>query len=116
MGLDHVRLEIERMRVQVGRQRREILLLQKAGIGVIKEAAEMAKSADPKAAPLWREVSSGTTAIWHDHRAHFMGNEDPPEVRLARELEQRRQRLAVEQKELEMLEEKLRKKMERDEH
>lgn len=32
MGLDHVRSEIEHMRVQVGRQRREILQLQKAGI------------------------------------------------------------------------------------
>lgn len=32
---------------------------------------------------------------------------DPPEVRLAAELEQRRQKLAVQQKELEMLEEKL---------
>jgi hypothetical protein len=32
MGLDHVRSEIERMRVQVGRQRREILQLQRAGI------------------------------------------------------------------------------------
>ena len=30
--LDHVRGEIERMRVQVGRQRREILSLQRAGI------------------------------------------------------------------------------------
>ena len=36
---------------------------------------------------------------------------DPPEVRLARELEQRRQRLAVQQKELEMLEEKLKRKL-----
>jgi hypothetical protein len=42
-------------------------------------------------------------------------HQDPPEVRLARELEQRRQRLAVEQKELEMLEEKLRKKIKGDE-
>ena len=32
MGLDHVRLEIDRMRVQVGRQRKEILQLQRAGI------------------------------------------------------------------------------------
>ena len=32
MGLDHVRSEIEQMRVQVGRQRREILRLQRAGI------------------------------------------------------------------------------------
>jgi hypothetical protein len=33
MDLDHVRSEIERMRVQVGRQRKEILQLQRAGIG-----------------------------------------------------------------------------------
>ena len=32
MGLDHVRTEIEHMRVQVGRQRKEILQLQRAGI------------------------------------------------------------------------------------
>ena len=32
MGLDHVRNEIEHMRVQVGRQRKEILQLQRAGI------------------------------------------------------------------------------------
>jgi hypothetical protein len=32
MGLDHVRAEIEHMRVQVGRQRKEILQLQRAGI------------------------------------------------------------------------------------
>src|SRR5207247_1572140 len=42
-------------------------------------------------------------------------HEDPPEVRLARELDQRRQRLAVQQKELEMLEEKLRKKLDQKE-
>ena len=32
MGLDRVRSEIEHMRVQVGRQRKEILQLQRAGI------------------------------------------------------------------------------------
>lgn len=32
MGLDHVRSEIEFMRAQVGRQRKEILQLQRAGI------------------------------------------------------------------------------------
>ena len=32
MGLDHVRSEIEFMRTQVGRQRKEILQLQRAGI------------------------------------------------------------------------------------
>ena len=41
-------------------------------------------------------------------------HEDPPEVRLARELEQRRQRLAVQQKELEMLEERMRKRIEEE--
>ena len=39
-------------------------------------------------------------------------HEDPPEVRLARELEQRRERLAVQHKELEMLEGKLRRSIE----
>jgi hypothetical protein len=38
-------------------------------------------------------------------------HQDPPEVRLARELEQRRERLAVQQKELEMLEDRLRRKL-----
>jgi hypothetical protein len=38
------------------------------------------KSADPKATPVWQRVSTGTTARWHDHRAHFMGGDDPPEV------------------------------------
>ena len=38
-------------------------------------------------------------------------HEDPPEVRLARELDQRRERLAVQQKELEMLEARLQRKL-----
>jgi hypothetical protein len=32
MGLDHIRSEIEHTRLQVGRQRKEILQLQRAGI------------------------------------------------------------------------------------
>lgn len=39
MGLDHVRSEIEHMRTQVGRQRREILQLQKAGIPTVPAEA-----------------------------------------------------------------------------
>jgi len=46
------------------------------------------KSADPKATPVWRQISSGTSARWHYHRAHFMGKDDPPEV--ARDPSQRR--------------------------
>ena len=38
-------------------------------------------SADPSASPRWEQVSSGTVARWHDHRAHFMGDTDPPQVR-----------------------------------
>jgi hypothetical protein len=41
-------------------------------------------------------------------------HQDPPEVRLARELEQRRQRLEVQQKELEALEQKLHRKLKQD--
>ena len=39
MGLDHVRSEIEHMRVQVGRPRRELLQLQKAGIATASAEA-----------------------------------------------------------------------------
>jgi hypothetical protein len=38
------------------------------------------KQADAKATPVWRRVSGGDTARWHDHRAHFMGKSDPPTV------------------------------------
>lgn len=37
-------------------------------------------SADAKAPPEWKKLSSGTTVSWHDHRAHWMGVDDPPEV------------------------------------
>lgn len=36
---------------------------------------------DPKAKPVWRKVSSGHVARWHDHRVHFMGGTNPPQVR-----------------------------------
>jgi hypothetical protein len=35
---------------------------------------------DPNAAPNWRQVSTGTSASWHDHRAHWMSQSPPPEV------------------------------------
>ncbi len=41
-------------------------------------------TADAKAAPVWRKLSSSTTARWHDHRAHWMGTSDPPAVDRAR--------------------------------
>jgi len=35
MGIEHVRAEIDRMRLQVGRQRKDILQLQRAGISTV---------------------------------------------------------------------------------
>lgn len=35
---------------------------------------------DAAAPPEWERVSSGSTARWHDHRAHWMGRADPPAV------------------------------------
>jgi len=43
-------------------------------------------------------------------------HDDPPEVRLAAELQQRRERLAVQQKELEALEDKIKRSLEDDPH
>ena len=37
-------------------------------------------SADSSASPVWSRVSGGQTAVWHDHRAHYMGTEEPPAV------------------------------------
>jgi hypothetical protein len=34
---------------------------------------------DPEAAPRWKRVGDGPTAVWHDHRAHWSGP-DPAEV------------------------------------
>jgi hypothetical protein len=66
----------------------------------------------------WREMRRTPPPAGHeilpaDYKVPYSHlHEDPPEVRLARELEQRRERLAVEQKELEMLEGRLRRKLE----
>ena len=44
-------------------------------------AADIPDLVDPQAAPEWRQVSTGTTARWHDHRAHWMSPLPPPAVR-----------------------------------
>ena len=41
--LDTVRREIERMRIQIGRQRKEILQLQRAGIGTASAEALLSR-------------------------------------------------------------------------
>jgi hypothetical protein len=35
---------------------------------------------DPKAAPEWRRIGDGPSAVWHDHRAHWSAP-DPPAVK-----------------------------------
>jgi len=45
--------------------------------GTPPEAAEKAKIGDTD----WEKVSSEPLARWHDHRIHWMGNLNPPEVR-----------------------------------
>jgi hypothetical protein len=52
--------------------------------------------ADATAPPQWRRVSSGTTARWHDHRAHWMGNEPPPAVQRASDETHLIQRFTIE--------------------
>lgn len=44
--LDFIRAEIERMRLQVGRQRKEILQLQKAGISTVSAEALLQRMLD----------------------------------------------------------------------
>jgi hypothetical protein len=46
MGLDQIRSEIEHMRVQVSRQRREILQLQRAGISTSAAEALLQRMLD----------------------------------------------------------------------
>jgi hypothetical protein len=56
MGIEHVRSEIERMRAQVGRQRREILQLQRAGLSTASAELLLGRSST-RSTPF---VSSGT--------------------------------------------------------
>ena len=46
MGLDHVRNEIERMRLQIRRQRKEIQALARAGISTVSAEALLARMQD----------------------------------------------------------------------
>jgi hypothetical protein len=40
-------------------------------------------AASAKAPPLWREVATGSTYTWHDHRTHWMAAQPPAAVRKA---------------------------------
>jgi hypothetical protein len=52
-------------------------------------------SADPHAAPVWQRTGDGLTVRWHDHRAHWMGRDDPPVVQRDRDAEHLVQRWRV---------------------
>lgn len=52
-------------------------------INKTRDGIDPPASADPKAAPVWRKISGGNVARWHDHRVHFMGEANPPQVRNA---------------------------------
>jgi hypothetical protein len=39
--------------------------------------------ASANAPPRWRRIGDGDTVTWHDHRAHWMGATDPPQVKAA---------------------------------
>jgi hypothetical protein len=39
--------------------------------------------ASADAPPLWHRIGDGDTVTWHDHRAHWMGATDPPQVKAA---------------------------------
>ncbi len=42
---------------------------------------QVPSSANASAAPQWRKLTSAPVARWHDHRAHWMGTQLPPNVR-----------------------------------
>ena len=44
---------------------------------------EVPAEADANAEPRWEKESDTPRARWHDHRAHWMGQQDPPHVRRA---------------------------------
>lgn len=46
--------------------------------------SEVPDRATPDAAPEWRKVTGGASRAWHDHRAHWMSEQDPPQVAAAR--------------------------------
>jgi hypothetical protein len=49
----------------------------RSGQTVVPPEAADANPTDP---PKWQKVSSGQTARWHEHRAHWMGAQPPPPV------------------------------------
>jgi LPXTG-motif cell wall-anchored protein len=43
--------------------------------------AKVPAGADPDAPPVWETVDESGTLRWHDHRAHYMAKDTPPQVK-----------------------------------
>ena len=46
-----------------------------------RKGAPVPSDADPAKPPVWKRISTEPVARWHDHRIHWMGEQDPPAVR-----------------------------------
>ena len=86
MGLDHVRSEIDRMRVQVGRQRREILQLQRAGIptAAAELLLERMHAQIEESCTGWQELVMREQLKWYEDKA-----DNSPWINALAELRQR---------------------------
>jgi len=45
-----------------------------------RTACSVPPQANPQSPPEWKQISSGHTVRWHDHRIHWMGSQLPPQV------------------------------------
>jgi hypothetical protein len=48
-----------------------------------RKSCPVSPAARPQAPPEWKQIASGQTARWHDHRTHWMGTRPPPDVERA---------------------------------
>jgi hypothetical protein len=54
----------------------------------IATESDVPPEADPDAPAEWQRIKGGDTVSWHEHRAHWMGNDDPESVRADPDREQ----------------------------
>ncbi|MDA9421200.1 MULTISPECIES: hypothetical protein [Bradyrhizobium] len=70
--LDFVRREIERMRIQIGRQRKEILQLQRAGVGTASAEALLSRM-EAKVESLCAQRAALRSAEPHHNKGRVLG-------------------------------------------
>ena len=54
----------------------------------VRRTSEAIPNAATKIAPDWVQISTGTSVVFHDHRAHWMGSQPPAKVRADPDREQ----------------------------